>query len=245
VPDCQAKGPAEATLRAAGAGYVLEHPRPDWVECGQGPKGCGMLAIARGTDEHLRDPGYFPERQTWKCASGGSHFIGMWNDARPGPEDLVRARLLDGYWVTMGDGRRWAIPVARAYGGDGQGPRNVLPCSRQLSDDGKWEPGEVLPAYRNLWRHVERYVDIFRRMKAGDDTAIEEAGDFQQESDMIACALAANYRVGPVEVSLLGLVDSMVVAPVVEVLIDKLSLDELSKKVQASGAESTSPGAVA
>jgi hypothetical protein len=247
VPETQTEAEARAVLQEAGAGHVIEQPGPDWMHEAAGPRGHGMLAVARGADGELGEVGYRAELQTWQPAPGGRYLVGLRGGVPPGPADLIRARALDGYPVVMGDGRPWIIPVARRYdltGGE-LGWVRALPSRRRLNAEGRWEAGEILPRYAVLWRHVERHMGIFERAAGGDAQAVAEAGDFQAENDLVVAALAANYRVGAVEVSLLGLITAEVVVPVLEALIDKPGLDALTKKAQASGAGSTSPGAAA
>jgi hypothetical protein len=100
-------------LRAAGLGELL---RPDDQQpacqdlVGEGPDGRlgGQLWswLTPGAQAWGLGPG-----QTW--IAGAGYWIGWPTDAPPTPDDLLRARPIDGRTLTLRDGHAWLVPQAQ------------------------------------------------------------------------------------------------------------------------------------
>ena len=147
--------------------------------------------------------GYFPGEQTWmpiieEGASGAvganlSHWLGWERDAPPTPADLIRRKPIAGHLVALGDGNDWLIPAVHA-------PRTSIPqvLRRSLTapGGGGWET-EVLPEYAAVMAAAARWHDIV----GGTETRFRE----NEWIDFAVQLLALHYRVGPREISALGL----------------------------------------
>ena len=207
-----------------------------------GPDGGAGVIVA---DARIDEVGYFRDRQTWHCMIAEHVHVGHFTDRPlPGPADLARAKLLDGFDVTLADGNPWHVPVARAWADlDGETflYRNNFPQRSRLDPEtGQWVRGDVLPEYADLWQTAEAWWET-RYAAAADAEADETADavtvrfDFDDAHHRAVDALAANYRLGPVEVSLLGLLTESLVVEVLDVLIDQPTLIAWGKKKATAG----------
>ncbi|MEO1529944.1 MAG: hypothetical protein AAFX06_31400, partial [Planctomycetota bacterium] len=97
----------------------------------------------------------------------------------------------------------------------------------------EWEPREIVARYRKLWSGVSDYL-------AAQDEAWKTA-DVDPSSgesiyfsfpivDLVLEAIHANYRVGPDEAEILGIVDQTTFSPILDVLTDASTLDAWLKK---------------
>lgn len=169
-------------------------PRSD-EPAGIAPVGSGFIAgIWRdGAGEIQLDPA----RQTWAwVAAEGErpeYAVGFWTDNPPRPATLLRDDPIDGEPVTLGDGQTWQIPTARL-------PPNKTRLPLVLKWVGGPETGEVVtqvvPAWKWLW---DLAADVWNRWFTN------QVGATSVDYLMAVRVLGANYRVGPVECSLLGL----------------------------------------
>ena len=247
-----------AELGRLGLGYAFESRSIATRQVsGGGPGGHGGLLLAaadRGGDQRL---GYFADQQTWQKIVGvGNDEAQMTNDEfapwagfytaePPGPELLVRKAPLDGRPLALADGRPWVIPRARAFfEEDGELQwRYGLPHVSRLGEDGRWSTGKVAPRYADLWAIAERWES--ERLAGGEEDAEESESQeerYQRLHDTAAAVLRANYRLGRVEVSLLGLLSTVHVLQVLDELIDlPTRLEWLEKKTGPLGT-GTGPG---
>ena len=142
--------------------------------------------------------GLHPDEQTWRKIPGSECHVGLYNDARPTPSDLLRRDQFRGYNIALQDGNSWAIPAAvQVLEGE---PQSNLPCKLDVDDEGKICDGEPLEKYRYLWELTEPYADVFLHGSKN----IEEIDSNDLLRDAVSL-LAVNYRVGLAEVILLEL----------------------------------------
>lgn len=193
--------------------------------------------------------GYYPDRQTWrKCLrpEGASEvWIGINNELPPTPKDLLRDDAIDGHPVTLGDGNTWSIPIARKYITDdagrilGGGPA----LRRRLARDesGAWTRGEVVAKYARLWEIACRRHD---QLLATSDEDDGEPILITAAADDAVTILATNYRVGPDEIEMLGLLDDDLLLEILHATIDTPTLIEWTKKKSAQPPDGspTEPG---
>jgi len=239
VPNKSGGESAKAVITEAGGAGIL-YPGIAANHTGAGPGGPGGMMLSP------KGPTAFdPNVQQWQRVPGGAYWIGIDTQNMPGPDDLIRQHPLPGHRVELADGHEWVIPMARrAIQTNGEiSWAAALPTVRRFGDDGTWVAGDIVNRYKPLWNEALRIDAMLAASAAGGDDAFANL-DFDAETNIAALAIAANYRVGPVEISLLGLISSAVIIPVVNALLDMPSLAELvSKKVTASGEVNISPGA--
>lgn len=230
--------PSAAEWRAAGLGYAFD-ASPAVRGCTGGPGGQNgaILADPRTPAEEV---GYFPDRQTWRqlhvprstvhrppstpACPPTAAYVGY--SALPSPQDLARPEQLRGHWLTLLDERQWLVPVARAYteeDGDLRWFHNV-PQVLELDDAGRWQPGRVTARYAALWELACRWDEA--SMQAVLSATQEDAGpvtvafDFQDTVDAAVQVLAANYRLGPTEASLLGILAPHLAREILNAVVD-------------------------
>lgn len=96
------------------AGYGLEEMagggKPGERRNARGPEAQEGILVRAAAEERPLE--YAPDRQTW--ANAGKYWIGMWNDAKPGPEDLGRETMLRGLPMPLSDHNTWQIPQVKA-----------------------------------------------------------------------------------------------------------------------------------
>lgn len=220
-----------------GLDYAFDGPSITSREVINGPEGAAGIIFACG-DGDVR---YKLEKQTWEPYPGKlddagkpALWYGYWTDDPPGPDYFARKGQFDGHLVKLGDGQQWLVPVARRIDGT-----TVLPRSMSWrGDDERWGPGEVIPVYRELFSQACRLFDtlLAAASKAEEgDMSVEMT--FNEEADICAIALAANYRLGPAEISLLNLFDTQTEPEVAFALVD---WPALKKKLAESASSDNS-----
>jgi hypothetical protein len=128
------------------------------------------------------------------------------------PDTLSRGSKFAGQEVELGDGNRWQIPHALAHSDDASSPTNTLA--------GRWimRNGEGYLTFAD-WQEAHRQLTLSAR----DLWAIFEAGrteDFLIDWNLAVNAIGINYRLGPAEISALGLLDQGNVIPIAKAVMD-------------------------
>jgi hypothetical protein len=238
VPNRQTGLSAEE-LRAIGLGHALDGSVHQQT-VSAGPGGNGGVVLADG--QHC-DPArvrYVPAEQDWVETPFGS--LGRWKSDAIGPADLIRDKPLNGHFVELADGKKWLCPVARTHGTEAGAVcwYHSLPRSVSMGTNRKWKPGTVVPRYRRLWEICQAWWDVRAASAVTAQTA--ELGDtirfdFDGLHESAVECLATNYRLGPDEISVLGLFDSGSARAILDALIDMPALialtEELEKKTES------------
>ena len=212
---------AEDDLPGLGLAYAFERAANGHIpitsaQTANGPG--GKPGVIFGTETSAAAQGHQPDSQTWHRHPGRDDlWLGWPTDAVPGPSDLRRPSLVGGYRVRLADGAEWIVPVARRVDGS-----TLLP-QRMVWDGAAWGPGDVLDRYADLYAAACRMWDA---LKTSDGPTVT----LSEESDLAAMALAVNFRVGPAEISALGLFDTQTHKTFVLSLLDWPALEELQKK---------------
>lgn len=210
APGGRLMNPARAVAR--GLSYALKGQRVTSNElAGQGPGGHRGVIFGFGMD--AAECRYLPGEQCWEQMPESDLWLGFDAASPPTAADLARDRQVDGHLVILADGRDWLVPVARALDG-------TSPLPKRLRWDGRrWTRGEVQHRYAELFSNACRAWDAL--IEGGEDGAPASVDfDISDECDLAALALAVNYRIGPAEISALGLFDDTTERQVLEALID-------------------------
>lgn len=161
----------------------------------KGPDGKSGCLVASGE----RPPEYDANKQTWINCDG--YWIGTEGSAAlPGPRDLARPSQIDGYEVLLGDGNHWLIPVVWRWNVVKLEHEDALPVSWKPSFQNgkpKYQP-EVISFYKP---HVSIAEKVWQSFIDHKSIPMEEA------CDDFTKILAINYKLGPGEVGLLGLLN--------------------------------------
>ncbi len=234
----QTRGIVLDAVRLRGLGYAFDGSgmSPCQVH-GGGPDGGQGVVVA--DPAKVEKVGCYLAEQTWARDSVLDVWVGVYNDAKLGPADLERSESLGGHWVTLCDGQKWHIPVARGIREeDGDIVYyHAVPRVSTRNDDGKWMPGDVVARYRGLWDLACRWYDL--RMGAleaadGESDTIEFEFDGLHESAIQV--LAENYTIGATEADILGLLSEQHAVAILDALVDiptqmmllKKKLDQLA-----------------
>lgn len=214
---------------ALGLAYACDTGGPNHAAMGPGPDGKpGVVFVFAGPDGSMAPTALAgrPSVHWMEYPGNDGLWLGYDQADVPGPEDLVRSEQQWGHAVQLADGRLWTVPVARLV--DGQ---PALP--RRLSWDGTaWTEGEILERYASLFAAACRLWDAL---------AVNGRVELDESCDVATSALAVNYRIGPAEISLLGLFDTESHAAVVKAMIDWPTVEALVKK-GVSNQPSLEPG---
>lgn len=220
-------------IKAAGLGYALAGPVHQQHLTGNGPGGVGGTLLASADHCDASRVRYVPAEQEWIETANG--WLGRWKADTIGPRDLLQPKPLDGHFVELADGNRWLCPVARTHGIEGSAIRwyHALPQTVAIGPDRKWKPGDVVPRYRRLWALNEAWWDVqlavaYRSAGIGDTITFDFEGLYSSAAE----CLAVNYRLGPDEISLLGLFDSDSARKILDALIDVPSVVALSAELE-------------
>lgn len=219
-----AKAGGRALFEAAGLGYAIEGGGAGAVALtDRGPNGMPGAIVAPPSPRGRQALPQAADSARWSEIPGGKAWVGWQPDAPPRPEDLERRVTIPGHHVQLADGREWLVPVARRVTGASGLPRAMR------WDGVDWSTGEVLPAYAGLWGAACSLWDRLLNVDAqGDHVTVNV------ECDAAAAALAVNYRLGPAEISALGLFTTQAQQQVIGALIDLPALEELRGKVEAA-----------
>lgn len=132
--------------------------------------------------------------QTWFQVA--DHFVGYWNDAKPGPNDLAKDEQITGYLLRMADGNKWHIPIARLLDEETGTAKPALPHLLKLDVAGQIVPGPVVERWRYLWDATEvPWQAMLDRGELSNQEVIDVAG----------LVLGANYAIDGREAFALGL----------------------------------------
>lgn len=224
VPGCNPRMLLQRGLTsrfATAGGALMEHCI---VTVPEGPDGRGCI-VAQGA----QTPAYRPDQQTWEQCE---HFwIGVENDARPGPKDLARDIGFDGYHLKLVDGNMWKVPLLRRWIAANCTHVSALPkCLRPIPGKGIVET--VNPKYAEHDAIAER---IWQSFLANETVKLETL-----YADCTAL-LAMNYRAGIEEVSMLGLLDGEIGLALLSAVIDVPSIQAHSASIEDHGITSVEP----
>lgn len=159
-----------------------------------GPEGSsGYLVAVRPADEsRAAKCGYYPDEQRWAKVRGAdgkvTHWIGYEKANPPGPADLARPRMVEGYPVTLADGRQWVIPSVHV-------PYTTLPKICRADEDGNLVKS-VPDEYEEICSLGAKFFDCIRDVSGFD---------FNEFVEFCWRLLAINYRIGRREMLELGL----------------------------------------
>jgi len=192
-----------------GLSDTLSDVPPEEIVCSSVRKGpddlAGVLLYPKPRDLSIPSSvQYRPEKQKFvpvqanagdqEEESPASFYIGWLLDALPTPEDLARRKQTPGRIIWDEAGREWLIPVARSEGSF----CGRLPC------DIYFEGGAAMQRCKSEYRWLfELGLDAWNYL-TGLATDGESEFSPLQKVGMVMKVLAANYRIGPPEVTALA-----------------------------------------
>lgn len=236
-----------ADLPAAGLAHAFEDQCSSCELLGNGPDGGRGVLLADLT--RVKTITYSPQRQEWLKIPGNpaGAWVGRERDEPVRPDDLVRLSTLAGHWVRLADEQDWLAPIARGLAERDDAPEShYLPRRLTLNAEGQWSTGELLDRYAPLWAIAVSFWDTI--MAAGkepegapvsghESEAPLPPFDFARRATAAATVLAANYRLGAAEISLLGLFSADLAERVLLAAVDWPTLEKwLKKKAPAAAA---------
>jgi len=168
----------------------------------------------------------------WEKMPGLDYYLGIDPDlGAPGPDDLMREETIGGYPIDLA-GSEWTIPLARVWP---EGTR--IPETMGYGPDGSFVTIPVA-RYAPLCRRAERIFDMVVAEYGLDDPGADSPDpgtiDGREAFDLAVEILAVNYRVGPAEVTRLGLIDTANLKFVIGYFVDLPSIfGEAAKRTEA------------
>lgn len=143
----------------------------------------------------------------------------------PKPAEIARGHQLPGEWLTLADGEKWLVPVAKKASPSGL--VCALPCTFDLDEEtGRWLPNRVRRDYASLWEHAVACHLAIMSAATNDSQSYE----IPNAELLVPEVLSANYRVSARELATLGVLDSNIIGQVVRVLLDYSGMEALKKK---------------
>ncbi len=223
-------------IKAIGLAYAIEGPGVSYHANPKGPSGKAGCLVSGDNVKLLYDP----DNQTWRELKPGV-WVGLWNEGRPTPADLKpqKAKQAPGELVEGDDGNRWLVPRCLRKFEDielGLIPVCDLPKLRTLDGEGHWTKSTVRRRYEILWEDFATYLDDVNQ--AIENAMVEANAGPEDEVQyvlpdsrfkVVESALMANYRVGPVEIDLLGIFTDDFVEEALAVMRHDSFLEELKK----------------
>ena len=131
----------------------------------------------------------------WHKARRGNYWIGWHRPSQPGPADLRRDKIIDGWEIELRDGKRWLIPLVLPCTELDPERRSGLQRSYRLA--GESIAADVAPEYRPLVERAERMLACA--------TTGEGLPDATEQVEYIAAVLSVCYRIGADEIAALEL----------------------------------------
>jgi len=219
-----------AGVKEAGLAYAVGKGGPTHSPMSLGPDKQSGVVFSFGTA-----PLHLGKQPKWEQMPNSKIWIGYDPDQKfPGPSELKREQTFGGHEVKLADGNKWIVPVARALDG-------TTPLPRRLRWDGsEWTPSDVLPQYVDLFDKACALWDGL--MAAAVNPEAETGFTFSQECDVAAHALALNYRVGPAEISILGLFDTQSEIEIAKAIVDWPTFEQIKKNMASENVGSTPGG---
>jgi len=180
--------------------YALPAGAAKAVTINGGPRGAGGTVYAEPRIAIPHDLASID----WTPMPAAEFSLGVGAGGAPGPEDLIRDEIVDGYPVTLGDGADWIVPLGRVWP---EGTR--IPSTMGYGPDGSFVTSPV-PRFAALCAKAERIFDAVAASYGliEDRGGIEPIDDGREGFDLAVEILAVNYRIGPAEASRLALIDT-------------------------------------
>jgi hypothetical protein len=167
----------------------------------------------------------------WTKIPGSPHYLGVDPAVGlPGPDDLIRDEIIDGYGVTLGGDvkNEWIVPLARIW------PEGTkIPATMGYGPDGDFVT-EPVERYRPLCKKAERIFDAVAAgaglIESPDGGDLMTIGDGKEGFDLAVEILAVNYRIGAAEASALKLIDTDNLHLIIGCLVDLPRISEEAEK---------------
>lgn len=165
--------PDLAQVREWGLGYAFDEGFPTReTSGGPGRAGSGYVFADRvrlGNHRLLLDE----ETQEWRKITTRAPdqrevWLGWHREDPPTPEALVRKKLIRGWEMPMGDGRKWHIPLVSRFDIESRQRVSALPSAYDLDPEGRLVSGPPLAAHQWLWDATAAAWDS---MVAGEDVS--------------------------------------------------------------------------
>jgi hypothetical protein len=207
-------------------GGMLEHSISECLKGPGGGSGCIVTAGPGGAE-------YLPERQRW--LEGEKFWVGI-EDASfpPRPQDLEREAGIDGYELELLDNNVWRVPLVHAWDEKRAQHRPNLPqVMAPVIESGNTRMQiRVQAEFEAVHELAGRIFQAF----AGQATVSLET----LFSDA-AAILGVNYRIGPEEIGLLGLLNESLAARVLALSIDLPRIEAQAQALAGQGLVVTEP----
>ncbi|QDT07992.1 hypothetical protein K227x_64220 [Rubripirellula lacrimiformis] len=224
---------AEAGIDYAIDGPILQIPARE----GNSPSGKhGWIVADKSTTKSIK---YDPQNQTWVRRVGDDRvWIGYAKDRPPKLAALRRSNLLHGQDITLADGSRIHVPIARQWSDVAERLlwSVALPQTLGRNESGEWVPKDVIVRYRRLWNLLCGYIDA---SETAVRTADVEPGapvyfNYPEINELAIAAITANYRVSADEVEICGVYDQTVRSAIIATLKDDATKEAWIKKKAAT-----------
>lgn len=217
------KGCSARVIERCGLAYALPADGKGITARGcSGPDGGSGVCCALVSEGMEEQVGYYADRQIWRKAPERPYWVGSVKDSPPTPADIQRVEIVNGHTVTLDDGHDWIVPLVRAFNG-----ATALPMTIGLGDD-----GDLMFRPKAMYAAITADADkVFQQLRrdSGDDGAGGEPLTLGDLWRITCAALAINYRIGPIELDLLSLIDTTSVNKVAAAMIDLPTIIEVGR----------------
>lgn len=217
------RGPiSPAILAEFGLSHIVDQgDKTHGCECvANGPGGQPGMTVGRLgslTHEEIRQSDAVEWVRFPKPHAAKQAWLGWYKDRpMPTPLDLARKVQLPGETITLADGHKWLVPIARDFEGACKVPR----CFDLDEETGGWVPSKVRSEYAKLWAHAvavyTAQMEAIASLADGEDSVRYTIPD---DEALVADSLAANYRVSARELATLGVLASGLVQDIASIII--------------------------
>jgi len=177
---------------------------PESRQVMNGPSGTHGVVFTDHLRQGGRTAGYYPDQQTWRempeVDGRPALWFGYWNDAKPGPDDLMRpSPLAHDFSIKLADGNLWKVPRIRCYDNDSQRWECAMPSRMDFDKHGNLFAASPLEQHLGLWEMTHGVATL---ICLGEQT-VPPITDRDVQRAAVAI-LQANYCVDIPELVLLG-----------------------------------------
>jgi len=178
-----------------------------------------VFAMLCGSMTATPRPTFNAEKQTWRRAAAGAHWLG-WITARPPtPQDLARSGRQVGHVVQLADGDEWIVPIVRLPTKTYADARPGWPHTLGLAD------GRVIVQVRDEfaadWERTQAtWLEYVGRGAELDPAVRADIVDQLQVFQFCVKVLSLNYKMGCDEAGALGILSVPLLAAVIDAALD-------------------------
>lgn len=178
--------------------------------------------------------GFYHDEQTWTNipkydGTKGRLWIGYYKDNKPTPKNFLRKDYIDGYYLELGDGKEWIIPIARRFQKGCLLPKGTMMLVADRLDE------FVIEKYLPLQKIAEQLfvhfgLDEDKEFRKDDGFLCDNISFYKTCSEV----LATNYNLDYREIGVLKLFTTENTIDILKLVVDMPYIDRLVANLKSA-----------